>query len=125
GARGGGVGDEHGAIGAHRERLAQRVERLLRPERDGDDLGAGVALEAQRLLDRVRVEVVERALARAVEAEGLRIEAARPLGHVLDADGDLHPGGTLVAPTGALTHMRCSSASTSFTKVLLTLYRPC
>ena len=107
GARGRVVGDEHGAVGAHRERLAQRVERLLRPERDGDDLGVGVALEAQRLLDRVRVEVVERALAGAVEALRAGIEAARPLGHVLDADGDLHPGGTLVVPPAPLIHMRC------------------
>src|SRR6185437_4724446 len=99
--------------------------RLLRPERDRDDLGVGISLEPERRLDGIGVQVVERALAGAVEPLRRRVEARRPLGHVLDADRDPHPGGTLVGPRWALAHMRCSSASTSATNVLLTLYSPC
>ena len=73
------VGDEHRAVGAHRQRLAQRVGRLRRAHRDEDDLAlaAGV-LEPQRLLDGVRVERVQRALARAVEPLRRRVDAASP-----------------------------------------------
>ena len=92
-ARGGVVRDQDRAVGSHGERLAQRVERLLRAERDSDDLGIGVALEAQRLLDCVGIEVVERAFAGTVEALRARIDATRPLGDVLDADGNLHRAG--------------------------------
>ena len=97
-ARGARVGDEHGAVGAHRERLAERVGGLLGPERDDDDLGVGVALEPQRLLDGVRVEVVERPLAGTVEALRARIEPAGPFGDVLHADGDLHDRGRSYIP---------------------------
>ena len=92
------VGDEHGAVGAERERAAQRLGGALRTHRDDDDLAAarGVAL-AQPLLDRVHVEGVERKLAGAVETLALRVEAPRRggLGHLLHADSDLHIGGTL------------------------------
>ena len=61
GSRAAFVADEHGAVGAHRERLAQRVLRLRRAERDEHDLAlAGRVLQAERLLDRVRVEGVQR-----------------------------------------------------------------
>ena len=43
GARGRVVADEHGAVGAHREPLAQRVERALRAERHEHDLAVAAA----------------------------------------------------------------------------------
>ena len=66
------VGDEHRAVGTHREGLAQGVLRLRRAERDEDDLAlaAGV-LQTEGLLDRVGVKRVERPLAGAVEPLGL------------------------------------------------------
>ncbi len=90
GACGAGVGDEDCPVGAHRQGLAERVRRFLRPERDDDDLALGVALQPQRLLDRVRVEMVERALAGAIEPLRPRIDPGRALGDVLHADSDLH-----------------------------------
>src|SRR5205823_11534183 len=54
-----------------------------------------VAFQLERLLDRVRVERVQRGLARAIEALRLRIDAARLLGDDLCANSDLHPGGGL------------------------------
>src|SRR6266540_2388214 len=94
-ARGGGVADEHGAVGAHREPLAQRVESALGPQRHEHDLALAARLfHAQRLLDRVRVERVQRPLTGAVEPLGRGIEAlCLRLGHLLHAYGDLHRAG--------------------------------
>ena len=51
--------DEDGAVGAHGERGAQRLLRLGRADRDGDDLGRGALfLEADRFLDGDLVERV-------------------------------------------------------------------
>ena len=62
------VGHEHRPVGAHRERLPQRVGGARGPERDDDDLAlAGRVAHAQRLLDRMQVEVGDREVARAVE----------------------------------------------------------
>ena len=87
------VGHEHRAVGAHRERLAQRVGRALGAERDDDDLAlAGGVAHAQRLLDRMRVEVREREVAAPVEplVAGSMRRAGGRVGHRLDADRDLH-----------------------------------
>ncbi len=85
---------EHGAIGAQRERLAERPQRGLRAHADDDDLAVRTGralLQAEGLLDRVRVERVQRALTRAVEPRRRGIDAARGgrVRHFLDADGDL------------------------------------
>ena len=51
--------DEDGAVGAHRQRGAQRFLRLGRADRDGDDLGRGALfLEADGFLDGDLVERV-------------------------------------------------------------------
>ena len=47
-------------------------------------------LDPQRLLDRVDVERIDRALARPVEPFRARIDLPCLLRHVLHADGDLH-----------------------------------
>jgi hypothetical protein len=86
------VGHEHDPIGAHRERLPERIERSRRPERDEHDLRRGVVpLQPQGLLDGVRVEGIQRRLAGPVEPFRPRVDAPRLLGHGLYADGDLHP----------------------------------
>ena len=68
------VGDEDCAVGAHRERLAERIERLGGAERDDDDFAAVCLLDPQRLLDRVDVGRVERTFAGAVEPVGGRVD---------------------------------------------------
>ena len=67
------------AVGAHRERLAQRVERALAGpiETSTTSPSPSPSFSAQRLLDRVRVEGVERAVAGAVEPLRLRVDPAR------------------------------------------------
>ena len=89
------VADQHRAVGAHRERLAQRVHRLRRPERDEDDLAALRLLQAQRLLDRVEIRGVERRLPRAIEPlrRGVHPLVDGRVRHLLHADGDLHRAG--------------------------------
>ncbi len=91
-ARGPLVGDEHGAVGAHREGLAQRVHRLLGPERHDHDLAALRLLDAERFLDGIDVGRIERSLARAIETVRRRVETLVDGGvrNLLDADGDLH-----------------------------------
>src|SRR5204862_4986927 len=107
------VADEDGAVGAHGERLAERVGGPLRADRDDDHLVVAVALQPQRLLDGVRVEVVERSLTRPVEALRAGIDPALSLRDVLDADSNLHAADP--------NYMRVLRASTSETKTLLTL----
>ena len=89
------VRDEHGAIRPHRERLAQRVDGLLGPERDEHDLAALRLLDPERLLDGVEVGRVERRLAGAVEPLRGRVDPLVDgrVRHLLDADGDLHRRG--------------------------------
>ena len=94
GAGGGLVGDEHGAVGAHGEALADRLEGAARPHRDEDDLAvAGGLLEAQGLLDGVEVEGVEHPVTGvAAEAKRRRVDLllGRGVRDFFDADGDLH-----------------------------------
>src|SRR3954468_10662948 len=91
GACGGLVADENRTIGAHCERLAERVLRLRRAERHQDDLAVPRSvLQPERFLDRVRVERVQRALARAMEALRAGMYSLRALRPRRDADGDLH-----------------------------------
>src|SRR4029077_19002403 len=111
-------------VGAHRKRLPQRVGGLLRAERDHDDLGVRVTLQAQRFLDRVRVEVVQRPPAGAGEPLRAGVEPRMPLRDVFHADRDLHAARDPTEGRAAPGYMRCLSASTSATKTLLTLYRP-
>ena len=50
-----------------------------------------LVLDAQSLLDRVQVELVERAGAGTIEPQGLRVDPLRgAVGHLFDADRDLH-----------------------------------
>ncbi len=86
------VGDEDRPVGAHRERLAQRLERLLGPEGEHDDLAALRLLEPERLLDGVHVGGVQRALAASLEPAGRVVEPLHRgcIGNLLHADDDLH-----------------------------------
>ena len=89
------VGDVDGAVGADRERLSQRVGGALGAHEDGDDLALPtLVLELQPLLDRVRVELVQRAGDAPVEPKGLGIEALGSGGvrNLLHADGHFHGG---------------------------------
>src|SRR6185437_9866965 len=97
-ARGTLVGDEHGAIGTHCQRLPQCVLRLRGPHRHEHDLArAPGVLQPEGFLDGVRVKRVERPLTRAIETLRVRVDPARALGDLLDADGDLHAGRTLLS----------------------------
>jgi hypothetical protein len=110
GARGRFVGNEQNAVGAHGQRLPQRLERPLRAERDEHDLRRGVvALDPQRLLDCIRVERVQRRFARPVEPLAPRVDPPGVLGHRFRADDDLHSGAGLYPGSGSssecLTHV--------------------
>jgi hypothetical protein len=96
------VGEEERAVGAHRERLAQRLHCLLRPQRHDHDLSPVRVLEPKRLLDGVHVRRVEGPLAGAVEPVGCRVEppVRRRIRHLLDADGDLHAADSSEARRG-------------------------
>src|SRR6185295_3689647 len=64
--------------------------------RDEDDLSlARLIFDAERLLDGMRIERVERPLARPVEPLGSWVEALVALRDLLDADGDPHRARTL------------------------------
>jgi hypothetical protein len=85
----------HRPVGADGERLSQRVGGALGPHEDGDDLALStLVLELQPLLDRMRVEIVQRARDAPVEPEGLGIEALGSGGvrHLLDTNRDFHGG---------------------------------
>ena len=93
--------DQDAAVGAHRERGADRLGRLLRPDRDGDDLGRlAFFLQPDRLLDGDLVEGVHRHLdvgeldARAV---GLHADLDVVIDHPLDGHQNLHAS-KLLAP---------------------------
>ena len=94
GAGGGVVADEDRPVGAHRERLAHGVAGGRRPHCHEHHLAVAPGLlEAQRLLDGVRVEGVERALAGAVEPLRRRVDPLRRgVRDLLHTDGDLHAG---------------------------------
>ena len=90
------VRDQDGAVGAHRERLAQRVERSRRAHRNEDDLALTVCfLDLQRLLDGLCVEMVQRPLAGAVKSFRIRVDALvdSRVGDFFDTDRDLHRQG--------------------------------
>ena len=88
------VGQVHGLVRAHRQRLADRVGRPVRAHRQHGDLGAVVGLlELQRLLDRPLVDLVEHRVG------GVAVQRPRPLaqlafrigvGHLLDQHDDVH-----------------------------------
>ena len=88
-------------VGAHGQRLADRLRRLLRTHGEDRDL-AGVLLgELQGLLDGVLVELVHHRVGR-VTVEGLvggaELLLGPRVGDLLDADDDLHGrGATLLA----------------------------
>jgi len=87
------VGDEHGAVGSHGERLAERVERASGPHRHEHHLAfAPGFLDLERLLDRLRVEVVERAFAGTVKPLRVRVDALRDsrIRDLFDTDRNLH-----------------------------------
>ena len=90
------VGHEHRAVRPHGQRLAERVEGARWPERDEDDLPVSLRLlDAQRLLDRLCVELIQRPLARAVQSPGSGVDALMDsrIGDFLDTDRDLHGQG--------------------------------
>src|SRR5262249_25673224 len=96
------VGDEDRAVRAHREPLAHRLHRLRRPHREDSDLALAVGLaKAQRLLERVGVELREREVAAAVEPHrpGVNAGARRGVRHRLHADRDPHYGVVTYAAT--------------------------
>src|SRR5439155_18513182 len=117
------VRDEQDAVGAHRERLPQRLERPRRPERDDDDLRVrDPLLDPERLLDGVHVEGVEADLSRAVEALRLRVDppARAGFGHDLRADGDLHQRASLAGrPVRLLETVLASRAVTGRATLVL------
>ena len=87
------VRDEHGPVGPHGERLAQRIHRALWPHRDDHHFPfAGGLLELQRLLDGVRVEIRDGELDRPIESQSGSVEATARgrVRHCLHADGNLH-----------------------------------
>src|SRR4029453_13663251 len=98
GARSRVVRDQKRSVCAHRERLPDAVLRALRAHGDDENLAALSILDPQRLLDRVRVEGVDRTFAGAVEPLRIGIDSrvSRALGHVFDTDGDLHGERTLI-----------------------------
>src|SRR5205823_511964 len=81
--------------------------RLLRAHRHDDHLAVATGfLDLQRLLDRMHVECVHGALARAVEPLRRRVDPLVNvrLGHLLDADGDLHRRDSTLHPPRARRH---------------------
>ena len=86
--------EQHGAIGAHGEGLANLFLRGVGAERDHDDLtGAGLFLELQRGFDRPEIEIVDVVLeARLFDAGALGGDGELHFHHrdALDAHGDLH-----------------------------------
>ena len=97
GARDGGVGEVHGAVGAERDGLVQRADGALGAHRDGDDLldGHRAALfDLHRGLDGVGVIRVEVLLPAAVHAPRRWVDALLDGGvrNLLDQDAYLHSG---------------------------------
>ena len=96
------VGQVHRAVGAERHGLVERAAGLRRGHGHGDDL---VDLRRAALanlhggLDGVGVELVERGLARAVEAPRAWVHALLDccVGHLFDEDADLHESFSLVS----------------------------
>ena len=86
--------DEDGAIGTDSERGAERLLRLRRSDRDGDDfLGAAFFLEADRFFDGDFVEWVHRHLdVRQVDSRAIRLDANFDvvIDDALDRHNDLH-----------------------------------
>ncbi len=94
------IRDQDCAVRTHRQRLPQGVHRLFGAHRDDDDLAlAGRLLELEALLDRVRVEVGDHELARAVETlrRGIDPPSGGRVGHGFHAHGDLHAARTLAS----------------------------
>ena len=87
------VDDVHRLVGAHRQRLADRLGCLLRAHRQDRDLAAVRLLQPQAFLDRVLVELVDHrvggvAVQRAVLGPQ---RALRPgVRHLLHQDDDVH-----------------------------------
>src|SRR6266508_1896435 len=97
------------ATAAQSKRLAERVEPALGPERAENHFALAVRLlEAKGLLDRLHVEVVQRALARAVEPLRLRVDALLDggVGHLFHADRDLHGQDSSFGRENRLAHKR-------------------
>ena len=88
----------HRLVRAHRQRLADRLGRLVRAHGHDGDLGLGARLalglgDLQALLDGVLVELVDepvhrRAVQRAVRVRELAFDSS--IRHLLDQHGDIH-----------------------------------
>jgi hypothetical protein len=97
------VRHQDGAVGAHRERLSECRTRAFWAHRDDDHLALARALpEPQPLLERVCVELVQRAFATSVETLRLRVDplGRSRIGDLLHADDDLHRARAYRRPDG-------------------------
>jgi hypothetical protein len=87
------VGDVHRLVGAHRQRLADRVGGRVRADRQDGDLAALRLLEGQRLLDGVLVHLVDDVVGRGA-GDGVvrRVQLALTarVGDLLDKNDDVH-----------------------------------
>ena len=125
--------DQDRAVGAHRERGAQRLLRLGRADRDRDDLGRdALLLEPDRLLDRDLVERVHAHLdVGEIDARPVRLDPRLDveIDHPLDGDQELHrsslssssrrkPGSQLRAPGLRRSTMNSTQAA-SFTSATI------
>ena len=87
-----GVGDQHSAVGAHGQGLADGLVGLFRPHAEHRDLAAMRLLKEERLLDRVLVVRVEDGVDAPVEPPGFRVEPLLGFGidHLFHANDDVH-----------------------------------
>ncbi len=93
------IGDEHAAIGAHRQAFADGVFGAFGTHRNEDHLAAVGFLELQTFFDPALVAGVENDLSIARDGVvGLEDRGGVGVGHLLDGDDDLHKTAIIPAP---------------------------